>query len=242
MKYLLILTIGVSALTGYIFLQVPTELEPKAFQKSFNASANPILIDVRTPYEFANGHIPGAMNVDWLSPTFNWRIAELDTARPVFLYCRTAGKSSFAAAHLRGNGFTSVTELIGGIDRWNKANLTITPGEIIPPVELEFTTFSRLLDLEHLVLVDFYLPWDTTCQKMEPIIDDLSIKYKGDFKVLRVNIDIYKHLATELGIEALPVIQFYENGNLTFTWEGITKRSLIEKDIAIYMNQAAANF
>lgn len=238
MKYLLLLTLGVSSLTGYLLWQTPDQLEPKAFQKALLKNTDALLLDVRTSLEFSSGHLPGAMNVDWLSPAFRWRIAELDTSRAVFLYCKAGGRSSAAAVFLREQGFGRVTELYGGIEQWHAEDLPETPGELIPPAELTFKEFSRMLDLEHHVFVDFYIPWDTNCRKMEPIVDELQIRYYGKVKFMRINIDTYKYLATEMGIENAPVFHFYENGNLTFEWEGVTKRTVIEKSISSYVYHA----
>lgn len=74
------------------------------------------LIDVRTPEEFSDGHIPGAINVplDTLGQRLD-AIGPKDAA--VVVYCRSGGRSAAAARQLRGLGFTAVSDL-GGMSAW----------------------------------------------------------------------------------------------------------------------------
>lgn len=75
------------------------------------------LVDVRTAEEFAEGHIPGAVNMDVNGAEFESQIATLDTARPVALYCRSGRRSKVAAEQVVKAGF-EVVELDGGILSW----------------------------------------------------------------------------------------------------------------------------
>lgn len=76
------------------------------------------LVDVRTPEEFAQGHIPGAVNIDIQSPEFDKQVAQLDKTRPVAVYCRSGARSGKAAARLAAEGF-ELYNLNGGILGWN---------------------------------------------------------------------------------------------------------------------------
>ena len=68
------------------------------------------VLDVRTPGEFASGHLAGAVNVDVMSPTFQSQVAALDlpTDGPVYLYCRSGNRSAAAAERMREAGLTVV--------------------------------------------------------------------------------------------------------------------------------------
>ena len=81
-----------------------------------------ISVNARTPQEFIDGHIPGAVNIDINSGDFIRQAATLDKTRPVEVYCRSGRRSEVAAEKLTDNGF-SVTELDGGIISW-KGELT----------------------------------------------------------------------------------------------------------------------
>ena len=75
------------------------------------------IIDIRTPQEFNEGHIPGAVNIDLYSEDFFEQMDCLDKDKPVAVYCRGGRRSKIAAERFVGKGF-EVTELNGGIITW----------------------------------------------------------------------------------------------------------------------------
>lgn len=76
------------------------------------------LVDVRTPSEYSDGHIPRAVNIDVYSPTFQTEISKLDKSLPVAIYCRSGTRSVMAANQVANDGFT-VFNLTNGIMGWN---------------------------------------------------------------------------------------------------------------------------
>lgn len=79
------------------------------------------LVDVRTPAEFAAGHIPEAVNIDVRGEKFDEEVrSTLDPSRPVAVYCRSGARSKTAAHALAENGFR-VYELNKGFMNWNGA-------------------------------------------------------------------------------------------------------------------------
>lgn len=74
-----------------------------------------IVIDVRTPEEFSEDGINGAINVDYYSPTFKQDIAALDSSKTYLIYCRSGARSSNAAIILQELGMNSVYDLDGGM-------------------------------------------------------------------------------------------------------------------------------
>ena len=76
-----------------------------------------LIIDTRTPAEFNEGHIPGAVNIDIDGEEFAAKVAELDKSRPVAVYCRGGRRSKEAAEHMVSCGL-EVTELAEGILSW----------------------------------------------------------------------------------------------------------------------------
>lgn len=77
------------------------------------------LIDVRTPGEYGEGTIEGAVNIDYYSDDFKAQIAELDKNQPVYLFCRSGGRSGKAMQIFKEEGFTEIYNLIGGYSGWN---------------------------------------------------------------------------------------------------------------------------
>ncbi len=77
-----------------------------------------VVLDVRTPGEFAQGHIEGAVLVDYRSPGFREKIAGLDRSKTYLVYCRTGNRSGQAWKLMRELGFRNTYHLEGGIKRW----------------------------------------------------------------------------------------------------------------------------
>jgi len=229
MKLFGIFMIFLSTLVVYQYTGSSSSLSPKEFQTALQKSPGALLLDVRSSKEFTAGHLSGAMNMDCSIQSYKGRVEELDTTLAVFIYCADGKQSKDVAAYFRSLGFVSITEMSGGIQRWQSEKLPTTPSEVVLPDELTLIEFSRFLNVEHYVLVDYYIPWDAHCQKMEPIIDELAIKYASKVKMIRINTDKYKWLATEQGITVLPTYKFYENGRLNLTLKGACKQSVLEK-------------
>ncbi len=80
-----------------------------------------LVVDVRSPAEFAAAHVPGAINIPLAELT--QRIDELPPNRAVIVTCRTGRRSSEAARILRSEGLDNVHNLVGGLRAWQKAGL-----------------------------------------------------------------------------------------------------------------------
>ena len=84
------------------------------------------LVDVRTPEEFAEGHIAGAKNINVFDSDFVDEAEKaLDKSKPVAVYCRSGKRSADAARELTENGF-NVTNLEGGILAWKEQHQPIS--------------------------------------------------------------------------------------------------------------------
>jgi len=72
-------------------------------------SEGTVIIDVRTPGEFAGGHLDGALNIDVQSPDFAAQVSQLDPTKDYFIYCRSGNRSGQAISQMSNMGFTSMT-------------------------------------------------------------------------------------------------------------------------------------
>ena len=79
-----------------------------------------VVLDVRTPEEFATGRLPGAVNVDIQVPKFQDRLAALDRGKTYLVYCRTGNRSARAVRVMKSLGFQSVYHMTEGILRWER--------------------------------------------------------------------------------------------------------------------------
>ena len=96
------------------------------FAKKIKQSSNAVILDVRTPREFQEGHIKNAVNVDWNGANFDAETQKIDKSTPVFVYCLSGGRSAAASENLRTKGFKTIIELEGGMMKWRMNNLPET--------------------------------------------------------------------------------------------------------------------
>ena len=83
-----------------------------------------VVLDIRTPEEFRDGHLPGARNLDFFAPDFRQRLEALARGdAPVLLYCRSGNRSGQAMRLLRQWGRDDVLHLAGGFRAWRAAGL-----------------------------------------------------------------------------------------------------------------------
>ncbi|GGN04308.1 hypothetical protein GCM10007092_18510 [Thermus composti] len=76
-------------------------------------SQGALVVDVRMPEEFAQGHVPGAVNLP-LEEVARWA-ESLPKDKPVYLYCRSGNRSQKAAEYLKGKGYTNLYNVEGGV-------------------------------------------------------------------------------------------------------------------------------
>ena len=87
-----------------------------------------IVLDVRTPAEFASGHLPEAQLIDIEAPDFATKIAALDKKATYALYCRTGNRSGVAMEQMAAAGFTGFYDLADGIVAWQSMGGPIVMG------------------------------------------------------------------------------------------------------------------
>lgn len=100
-------------------------LPPQEFHQAIENDSTAIVIDVRQPNEFEEGHLDKALLLNVLDKeSFNEGLKHLDKKNTYYLYCRSGRRSNRAALKMKSEGF-SVVELKGGIEAWIKAEMPI---------------------------------------------------------------------------------------------------------------------
>jgi len=89
------------------------------------APAGLVVLDVRTPGEFAGGHLADAVNLDYQAVGFAGELGALDRGAPYLLYCRTGNRSAQVREMMRDLGFAEVYEIAGGTVAWAGAGLAV---------------------------------------------------------------------------------------------------------------------
>ena len=84
------------------------QLNAPEFSEKIASTPGGVVLDVRTPGEFAQGHIANATNISWNDPTFDGKINNIPKTTPIFIYCLSGARSMSAANFMRNNGYTNV--------------------------------------------------------------------------------------------------------------------------------------
>jgi rhodanese-related sulfurtransferase len=87
------------------------EATPRVASNIITNLSSKIIIDVRTPEEFNDGHLQGAINIDINSSDFDLRIKTLDITDSYILYCRSGNRSALAADQMRSVGILKIEDL-----------------------------------------------------------------------------------------------------------------------------------
>ena len=117
------------ALLMLVLLAVPALAKDISVQDAAALLQNPpeglIIVDVRTPAEFREGHLPGAVNMDYFGGPFETQIQSLPKTAPVLLYCRTGNRSGSAYDAMTKAGVGNILHMNEGIIVWQKLGLPL---------------------------------------------------------------------------------------------------------------------
>jgi thioredoxin len=186
------------------------QLTAQQFSDKIQQTPGAMVIDVRTPEEFAKGHLPNAVNLDIRNDGFADAISKLDTSKAVFVYCLSGGRSAAAARKMRTSGISRVFELQGGMMQWRSAGLPETAGNAAS-AGMTKEQFDALLTTDKMVLVDVYADWCAPCARMKPYLESIQQKEKDKVTVVRINADDNQSLMKQMGVDSLPTLLLFKN-------------------------------
>jgi len=110
-----------SPVTDVTVAQARTLIQERAGKADF------VILDVRTPGEFTEGHLAGAVNLDIQARDFEARLGTLDRSANYLVYCRTGSRSQKAIQTMERLGFRSVFHMNEGILGWQRQKLPLSP-------------------------------------------------------------------------------------------------------------------
>ncbi|OJW82035.1 MAG: hypothetical protein BGO69_15665 [Bacteroidetes bacterium 46-16] len=207
------------------------ELQVDDYEQKLNATAGAQLVDVRTPGEYAEGHLKNSVNIDYNSDAFADKIARLDKQKPVFVYCLSGGRSSMAAEQMHNMGFSEVYNMKGGIMKWNRAGKpTVNGGESKKATGMSMDDFNKQVSKNGYVMVDYNAQWCAPCKKIAPMLDKVVSEKKGKLDLLKIDADENKELLNEKGIEGIPYLELYRDGKLVWTHSGLIDEATLLKE------------
>lgn len=101
------------------------EITPVELEQIVSDPKGAVFIDVRSPEECAEGMVKGAININLFDPNFMEEVSKLDKNKDYYMICRSGGRSGSACGAMDQIGFTSVTNMVGGMLAWS--------GEVVYP-------------------------------------------------------------------------------------------------------------
>jgi len=227
LKYLYLALISFTIFSCHSQTAVQT-IDVTSYAKKIKETPSAQIIDVRTPEEYTSGHIENSDNVNWLGNNFVALTDKYDKTKPVFVYCKSGGRSIKASEKLAELGFKTVYNLDGGMLKWEAAGLAKPDTKIIGVCPQEY---AELINSDKKVLVNFYAPWCAPCKKMEPYILKLQKDMADKVVVIRLNADENKTIMQELKISELPTLLLYENKVIKWQKSGMVSEEDLKKEL-----------
>jgi len=229
--YSIVSFVLVSCSSGPIDAQEIKNVSAVEFNKLINSDEG-IILDVRTIDEVNEGHIKDATNIDFYASDFSAKLNLIRKDVPIYVYCRSGGRSSKTVTLMRELGFKKVYNLLGGFGAWklDGFKVVITKGHILKKQKsISIIEFSNIIENNDVVLVDFSTQWCVPCKKMKPVIEEIK-KENKDVKVVFVDADMNKELVKKYKIRGVPVFIIFKDGKEEFRHVGlIDKIELINK-------------
>jgi thioredoxin len=223
--YLILISFVIQSCNSQTAVQT---IDVASYSKKINETPNAQILDVRTPEEYTSGHIENSDNVNWLSDSFVARTDKYDKTKPVYVYCKSGGRSLKASEKLAELGFTTVYNLDGGMMKWEAAGLAKPYTKIIGICSQEY---AELLKTDKKVLVNFYAPWCAPCKQMEPYILKMQKVMADKVVIVRLNADENKTIMQELKISELPTLVLYENKAVKWQKSGFVSEEDLKKQL-----------
>lgn len=177
---------GIFVLQSQTFENIDVH-EAKALIEQNAMNTNFTILDVRTPGEYLPEHIEGAFMRDFYETNFEEQIDSLDKSREYLIYCRSGNRSGQAFNMMQNLGFTTVYNMLGGMNSWNAAGYPVT--DVIPPFVDIYANTSGVFDKFSKVDFELY---------PNPASESISLNFDNSFEKGNFNILIFNNLGQEV--------------------------------------------
>ena len=223
MKRIFLTLLILGALLIDLSAQVAQNVNAVKF-KELIAAGDAIILDVRTPGEYSRGNISGSTLINIADQNFASKISMLQKDKTILIYCLTGSRSAVAANYMMKMGFKKIANLQQGIMDWNRQGYPVVQSsQAVASTGTTYTeqTFSKLLQANKLVLVDFHAVWCAPCKAMKPVIDKVSADFKGKAKVEKVDVENNKLITAAYQVQTVPGFVLFKEGKKVWSHTGI---------------------
>lgn len=200
--------------------QNQTTLSLDSFYAKIKSQKNPQIIDARSPEEFVQNHIDGALNFNQQTVNYAKYLAALDKSQPVFVYSIGAGRSVSLANELLKNGFSEAYSLEGGIAAWIGGG---KPFYTNLKSKLSLEEYQKIIANNTTVLVDIGSRYCGPCKKVKPVLEAIRTQYGNDIKIVEIDLEESPQVIADLKtVKVFPTLILYQKGKITFKKDGLT--------------------
>ncbi|WP_337044216.1 rhodanese-like domain-containing protein [Emticicia sp. 17c] len=232
MKFILPIVLIFVCLSGYSQNKDPFLLSVADFDTKLKSKAETAqLVDVRTPAEYANGHIKRAMNINFTDDDFEEAAKKtLDKTKPVFVYCFSGKRSTDAAVFLRGLGFKEVYDLSGGFAQWTASSKPYVSSatNTRPIAALTLPNLDEIVRSNEIVLIHFYTDWCEVCKKVTPLLNKVADENKK-IKLLKVDSEKNDIISSVFKVEETPTYVIIKKGKRVWSGTGEISETEIQE-------------
>lgn len=124
LSVIFILVVGAYLVYEYMMSSDSTSISPEEAVAIINHEHG-VVIDVRTPEEYAAGHILNSINVAFDAPAAKYKHLNKYATKPVILVCANGTKSAQSIGRIKEHGCTRVHNIAGGIQAWQEVGLPL---------------------------------------------------------------------------------------------------------------------
>jgi thioredoxin 1 len=96
---------------------------------------------------------------------------------------------------------------------------------------LDATFKSEVIDSQTPVLVDFWATWCAPCKAIAPALEELATQYKGQVKIVKVDVDENQQYAQQYGVRSIPNLLLFQNGKVVDQLVGAQPKAKLEDSI-----------
>jgi thioredoxin 1 len=96
------------------------------------------------------------------------------------------------------------------------------------PEVTESSFQTEVLQSAQPILVDFWAPWCGPCRQIAPLVQELGKEYAGKARVAKVNVDECPNVAAGYGVNSIPTLMIFKNGEVVERFVGIQPRSRLQ--------------
>lgn len=233
----LLLTLGVFACQSEVSTKstegaVNQSILVDNFEQKLTNTPDVQLVDVRTPAEFAQEHLANATNINVSASDFTEQINKLDKNKPVLVYCLSGARSNRAARQMQQSGFKIIYDMQGGLMKWRTAGKAMNVNNSASK-GMSIIDFNKAVNKSTYVLVDYNAKWCQPCRKMLPMIEDFVAQRQYKLALLQVDVDENKFIVQEKGIESIPFLELYQNGQLIWKYNGYVDAPTLAREIKL---------